>query len=189
MDPPPRTHRWPLQIPGCSFLDLQAHRTPEEIKKAKYIAGFGSWPDLINPTDSDYAENLRELFYVAGLAVGSWYNPDNFPATIRLLLHCIQDIRITEFRLKRYFKRARPYHSLRQIWKRPKPNGLLNGRPFSVNRHESVKKGALRAPFSTTAISPLHSPPYRPVGRKYPGMSAGTPDRYRSYRNVSVGCP
>jgi len=92
------------------LLDLQAHRTPEEIKKAKYIAGFGSWPDLINPTDSDYAENLRELFYVTGPTVGSQYNPDNFPATTQLLLHCIQDIRITEFRLKRYFKRARPYH-------------------------------------------------------------------------------
>jgi acid phosphatase (class A) len=92
------------------LLDLQVHRTPEEIRKAKYIANFGSWPDLINPTDSEYSENLRELFYISGPVIGSWYNPDNFPATAQLLLHCIQDIRITEFRLKRYFKRARPYH-------------------------------------------------------------------------------
>jgi acid phosphatase (class A) len=92
------------------LLDLQAHRTPEEVKRAEYIANFGSWPDLINPIDSDYAENLRELFYIAGPIVGSWYNPDNFPAATQLMLHCIQDIRITEFRLKRHFKRARPYH-------------------------------------------------------------------------------
>ncbi len=92
------------------LLDLQAHRTPEEIKKAKYIANFGSWPDLINPTDSNYAENLRELFYIPGPVIGSWYNPDSFPATAQLLLHCIQDIRITEFRLKLHFMRARPYH-------------------------------------------------------------------------------
>lgn len=92
------------------LLDLQAHRTPEQIKRAEYIANFGSWPDLINPTDSDFLENLRELFYIPGPVIGAWYNPDNFPATTQLLLHCIQDIRITEFRLKRHFKRARPYH-------------------------------------------------------------------------------
>lgn len=92
------------------LLDLQAKRTPDEIKRAEYIANFGSWPDLINPTDSNFAENLRELFYIPSPVIGAWYNPDNFPATTQLLLHCIQDIRLTEFRLKRYFKRARPYH-------------------------------------------------------------------------------
>jgi acid phosphatase (class A) len=92
------------------LLDLQVHRTADEIKKAEYIANFGSWPDLINPSDSDYSENLRELFYIPGPIIGAWFNPDNFPATTQLLLHCIQDIRVTEFRLKRHFKRARPYH-------------------------------------------------------------------------------
>ena len=92
------------------LLELQAKRTPQEVQRAEYIANFGSWPDLINPSDTNTAENLRELFYIPNAVIGQWYNPDNFPATTQLLLHCIQDIRITEFRLKRYFKRARPYH-------------------------------------------------------------------------------
>ncbi|HEY1212304.1 MAG TPA: phosphatase PAP2 family protein [Bryobacteraceae bacterium] len=92
------------------LLELQQKRTPEEIKRAQDIADLGSWPDLINPGDPDYAENLRELFYIPGPVIGAWYNPDNFPATTQLLLHCIQDIRVTEFRLKRHFRRARPYH-------------------------------------------------------------------------------
>jgi len=31
-------------------------------------------------------------------------------STTQLLLNCIQDIRLTEFRLKWHFKRSRPYH-------------------------------------------------------------------------------
>jgi acid phosphatase (class A) len=91
------------------LLTLQQKRTGKEIERAKYIGNIGSWPNIINPEDPDYSINLKELFYIAG-DVGSWYNPDNFPATARLLQNCIQDIRVTEFRLKRYFKRPRPYH-------------------------------------------------------------------------------
>jgi acid phosphatase (class A) len=92
------------------LLGLQAKRTPKEIERAQYIANFGSWPNIINPLDSEYNENRKELFYIAAPVIGSWYNPDQFPATTQLLMNCIQDIRVTEFRLKRYFKRARPYH-------------------------------------------------------------------------------
>jgi acid phosphatase (class A) len=91
------------------MLELQRKRTPAEVQRAEYIANIGSWPNIINPLDSDYSENRRQLFYIAG-PVGSWFNDQNFPAITQLLLNCIQDIRVTEFRLKRYFKRPRPYH-------------------------------------------------------------------------------
>lgn len=91
------------------MLELQQKRTKEEVKRAEYIANIGSWPNIINPTDPDYAENRKQLFYIAG-AIGNWFNDTSSPATAQLLLNCIQDIRATEFRLKRYFKRPRPYH-------------------------------------------------------------------------------
>ena len=91
------------------LLQLQYTRTGEQIRKAEYIAQIGSSPSIINPTDSEYNVNIQHLFYIAG-NVGEWYNAENFPATARLLINTIQDIRVTEFRLKRFFKRARPYH-------------------------------------------------------------------------------
>lgn len=91
------------------LLSLQNSRTKEQIDKAQYIANMGSWFNILNPTDPDYNENRKQLFYIAE-GVGDWYNNQNFPATTQLLLNCIQDIRVTEFRLKWNFKRPRPYH-------------------------------------------------------------------------------
>jgi acid phosphatase (class A) len=91
------------------LLALQKSRTKQETDRAEYIANIGSWPGIINPTDPDYKENRKQLFYIA-TPIGSWFNDENFPAITQLLLNCIQDIRVTEFRLKRYFKRPRPYH-------------------------------------------------------------------------------
>ena len=91
------------------LLSLQNKRTKQEIDRANFIANIGSWPNIINPADPDYKENRKQLFYIASLT-GSWFNDENFPATAQLLLNCIQDIRVTEFRLKRFFKRPRLYH-------------------------------------------------------------------------------
>lgn len=91
------------------LVSLQNTRTKEQIDRAKYIANIGSWFNLLNPTDPDYKENKKQLFYIAESA-GDWYNYQNFPATAQLLFNCIQDIRVTEFRLKWHFKRPRPYH-------------------------------------------------------------------------------
>lgn len=91
------------------LLSLQKSRTTEEIKRAEYIANIGSWFNVINPTDPGCIENKEQLFYIAE-EVGNWYNYRNFPATAELLMNCIQDIRVTEFRLKMTFKRPRPYH-------------------------------------------------------------------------------
>ncbi len=91
------------------LIKLQNIRTTADTTKAQLIAQIGSWHNIINPTDPDFAENRIQLFYIAS-SVGDWFNPDHFPATTQLLLNCIQDIRVTEFRLKRHFKRPRPYH-------------------------------------------------------------------------------
>lgn len=92
------------------LLSLQNSRTKEQIARAEYIANIGSFPNIVNPTDPDYAENRQQLFYIASTPIGEWFNDKNFPDTANLLLNCIQDIRTTEFRLKRFFKRPRPYH-------------------------------------------------------------------------------
>jgi len=91
------------------LLFLQNTRTKDQINRAQYIANIGSWFNILNPSDPDYTENRKQLFYIAE-SVGDWYNYQNFPATTQLLLNCIQDIRVTEFRLKWVFKRPRPYH-------------------------------------------------------------------------------
>ncbi|HEY1025552.1 MAG TPA: phosphatase PAP2 family protein [Sphingobacteriaceae bacterium] len=96
------------------LLDLQKRRTPEEVRHATAIGEVGSWPEIINPTDPAYKENLSQLFYIA-TPVGEWFNPESFPATTQLLKNTLQDIRVTEFRLKQYFKRPRPYHLSAEI--------------------------------------------------------------------------
>ncbi|RYE59155.1 MAG: phosphatase PAP2 family protein [Sphingobacteriales bacterium] len=92
------------------LLKLQNERTKEQVKRAEFIANIGSWPNILNPTDSDYIENRQQLYYIINTALGKQYNFKNYPATTALLMNCIQDIRVTEFRLKYFFKRPRPYH-------------------------------------------------------------------------------
>lgn len=91
------------------LLSLQNSRTKEQIDRAQYIANIGSWFNILNPTDPDFDENRNQLFYIAD-TTGKQYNYKDHPATTQLLLNCIQDIRVTEFRLKWHFKRPRPYH-------------------------------------------------------------------------------
>jgi acid phosphatase (class A) len=92
------------------LLDLQKKRTKQQTDRAGYIANIGSWPNILNPADPDYEENRQQLYYILSTATGKQYNYKDYPATTLLLMNCIQDIRVTEFRLKRYFKRPRPYH-------------------------------------------------------------------------------
>jgi len=92
------------------LLTLQNNRTKQEIDKAEYIANIGSWPNIVNPTDPDYIENRQQLYYIVNTASGKKYDYKDYPATTLFLMNCIQDIRVTEFRLKQHFKRPRPYH-------------------------------------------------------------------------------
>lgn len=108
------------------LLSLQNTRTKAQIDRAEYIANIGSWFNILNPTDPDFNENKKQLFYIAE-HVGDWYNYQNFPQTTELLLNCIQDIRVTEFRLKWFFKRPRPYH----IEPKLKPLTRINSPSFA----------------------------------------------------------
>jgi acid phosphatase (class A) len=92
------------------LLKLQNSRTKQEVARAEYIANIGSWPNIVNPTDPDYEANREQLFYIVSTTTGKKYDFKEYPATTTLLMNCIQDIRVTEFRLKRFFKRPRPYH-------------------------------------------------------------------------------
>jgi acid phosphatase (class A) len=92
------------------LLKLQNSRTKQQIDRAEYIANIGSWPNIVNPTDPDYGPNKEQLYYIPNTATGKKYNFKDYPATTALLMNCIQDIRVTEFRLKLFFKRPRPYH-------------------------------------------------------------------------------
>jgi acid phosphatase (class A) len=92
------------------LLKLQNNRNKKEIERAEYIANIGSWPNILNPLDSDFNENRQQLFYILSTVTGQKINYKDYPATTQLLMNCIQDIRVTEFRLKKHFKRPRPYH-------------------------------------------------------------------------------
>jgi acid phosphatase (class A) len=92
------------------LLQLQNNRTKKETDRAEYIANIGSWPNIANPTDPDYEENRQQLYYIINTATGMQHSYKDYPATTVLLMNCIQDIRVTEFRLKQHFKRPRPYH-------------------------------------------------------------------------------
>lgn len=91
------------------LLDLQAKRTPKEIERATYLANIGYWPSVLNPTDPDYKQNLKDLFYIAS-PIGEWFNAQNFPKTAHLLKNALLDARVLEFNLKLHYRRARPYH-------------------------------------------------------------------------------
>jgi acid phosphatase (class A) len=92
------------------LLQLQNNRSQKETDRAEYIANIGSWPNIVNPTDPDYEENREQLYYIINTATGKQHRYKDYPATTALLMNCIQDIRVTEFRLKKHFKRPRPYH-------------------------------------------------------------------------------
>jgi Membrane-associated phospholipid phosphatase len=108
------------------LLKLQNTRTKQEIERAEYIANIGSWPNISNPTDPDYVENRQNLYYILNTATGKQHDFKNYPATTALLLNCIQDIRVTEFRLKQHFKRPRPYHLEQTL----KPLARINSPAF-----------------------------------------------------------
>ena len=97
------------------LLKLQNDRTKQKTDRAEYIANIGSWPNILNPSDPDYIENRQQLFYIINTATGKQHNFESSPATTKLLMNCIQDIRVTEFRLKQVFKRPRPYHLDRNL--------------------------------------------------------------------------
>lgn len=91
------------------LLELQNKRTPKDIERSQYLANIGYWPSTLNPTEPEYEQNLKDLFYIAN-PVGEQFNAKDFPKTAQLLKNALLDARVVEFNLKLYFRRARPYH-------------------------------------------------------------------------------
>jgi len=90
-------------------LNVQETRTKEQIKRSEFIANGGPFPITIDASDSSIVQHGRRSFFIA-TPVGKWFTADNFLAITQLITNCIEDIRLTEFFLKRDFKRSRPYH-------------------------------------------------------------------------------
>jgi acid phosphatase (class A) len=90
------------------LIDLQNKVSEKDLEKSDELAHIGSWI-VLNPTDPYQSKNLSNLFHIAK-PVGDWFNPENFPAVTRLMNRTIHDIRVTEFRLKKEFRRPRPAH-------------------------------------------------------------------------------
>jgi len=83
------------------LLDLQANRSPEQIKEALRMHDIGYFP-LIG------MRNEKDLFFEAYEILGAEFNRSAYPKTKHLLHQIMKEMRITEFSAKNYFLRARP---------------------------------------------------------------------------------
>lgn len=93
------------------LLDLQAKRTPDQIKRVEFLGDIGYWPQInLLPTHLSYDQNLKDLFFEGHQLLGDRVNAQNFPAISKLLQGVMQDMRIMEFTIKYKLLRPRPYH-------------------------------------------------------------------------------
>ena len=92
------------------LLELQANRTPDQVKRVLEIARIGYWPDAsMLETHPSYQRNLRNLFFEVREVMGEGYTNDKYPATANLLKKAMVDMRLMEFTVKYQLLRARPY--------------------------------------------------------------------------------
>jgi len=93
------------------LLDLQSHRTPEQIKRVEFIGDVGYWPsvDLV-PTHASYRQNLTDLFFEGREVLGDRVNSQSYPQIAEILKGVMRDMRIMEFTVKYKLLRPRPYH-------------------------------------------------------------------------------
>jgi acid phosphatase (class A) len=93
------------------MLDLQANRTPEQVKRVEFLANIGYWPSVNRvPTHPLYEHNLKDLFFEGRELMGERINAENFPKVSKVLQGVMQDMRIMEFTIKYRSLRPRPYH-------------------------------------------------------------------------------
>ncbi len=93
------------------MLQLEAKRTPEQVKRVEYLANIGYWPtaDLL-PSHLSHKQNLKDLFFEGRELMGEKINAENLPKTAVLLKGVMRDMRIMEFTIKYKLLRVRPYH-------------------------------------------------------------------------------
>jgi acid phosphatase (class A) len=93
------------------LLDLQAKRTPEQVKRVTYLGEIGYWPHInVAEKHPGYAKNQEDLFFEGREIFGATCTPMAYPQTLRLFKGMMNDMRIMEFALKYEQLRARPYH-------------------------------------------------------------------------------
>jgi acid phosphatase (class A) len=93
------------------MLDLQAKRTPEQVKRVEYLGNIGYWPSInLIPSHLSYEQNLKDLFFEGRIILGEQINATNFPKVSKLLQGVMQDMRVMEFTIKYNSFRPRPYH-------------------------------------------------------------------------------
>jgi acid phosphatase (class A) len=93
------------------LLDLQAKRTPEQVKRVEFLANIAYWPSVnLIPSHKSYDQNLKDLFFEGRELLGDELNAKNFPKVSKLLQGIMQDMRVMEFSIKYKLFRPRPYH-------------------------------------------------------------------------------
>lgn len=93
------------------MLDLEAKRTPEQIKRVQYLANVGYWPTAdVLTTHLQYKQNLKDLFFEGREIMGEKITAETLPKVAELLKGVMRDMRIMEFTIKYEVLRVRPYH-------------------------------------------------------------------------------
>ena len=88
------------------LLALQNSRTEEEVRASLYMADI-YYNLRVKPGDSTYAFYRKNLFHI-GSSIGSWFNPDDLPATANLMAKTWRDASYFIWALKFKYARIRP---------------------------------------------------------------------------------
>jgi acid phosphatase (class A) len=93
------------------LLELQAKRTPEQVKRVTFLGDIGYWPHInVAEKHPAQAKNQADLFFEGREILGATCTPQAYPKTLHLFKGMMNDMRIMEFALKYEQLRARPYH-------------------------------------------------------------------------------
>lgn len=107
------------------LLEWQDKRNTEQRSRAIEIARVGYWPSL-DKNNTDYGD-VNDLFWEYQSVFDTDIEPNQYPATMRLLASVTRDARIIEFTIKYYRKRPRPYH----LEPRLEPMGRVSNPSFA----------------------------------------------------------
>ena len=89
------------------LLELQAARTPEQVRRSKELAGV-YYRVTVKPSDADWPAMRRNLFHM-GEQLGPWFAPDRLPVTADFMAKVWADASYYMWAAKFRFNRIRPY--------------------------------------------------------------------------------
>lgn len=88
------------------LLALQKHRTEEDVRASLFYADV-YYSLSVKPGDETYPTFRRNLFHI-GRSIGSWFNPDDLPATADFMAKVWQDASYFIWSMKFKYARIRP---------------------------------------------------------------------------------